>query len=44
LKESYLVQVAKYALANKILEEPAFSWWARRVLKKRNWIIKKVKA
>ncbi len=44
LKESFPVQVAEYALANKILEEPAFSWWARHVLKKRDRIIKKVKA
>ncbi|KAI2501803.1 Reverse transcriptase (RNA-dependent DNA polymerase) [Fragilaria crotonensis] len=44
LKESHPVQVAEYALANKILEEPAFSWWARHVLKKRDRIIKKVKS
>ena len=43
LKESYPIQVAEYALANKILEEPAFCWWARHVLKKRDRIIKKVK-
>jgi hypothetical protein len=44
LKESYPIQVAEYALANKILEEPAFRWWARHVLKKRDRIIKKVKS
>ena len=44
LKESYPVQVAEYALANKILAEPAFNWWARHVLRKRDRIIKKVKS
>ena len=44
LKESHPVQVAEYALANKILEEPAFAWWSRHVLKKRDRIIKKVKS
>jgi hypothetical protein len=39
LKEAYPVQVAEYALTNKILEEPAFAWWARHVLKKRDRII-----
>ena len=44
LKESHPVQVAEYALANKIMEEPAFAWWVRHVLKKRNRIIRKVKS
>lgn len=44
LKESNPVQVAEYAVANKIVEEPAFAWWARKVLKKRDRIIKKVKS
>jgi hypothetical protein len=44
LKEAYPVQVAEYALANKILEEPAFAWWARHILKKRDRIIRKVKS
>jgi hypothetical protein len=30
LKETNPVEVAEDALANKILEEPAFAWWARR--------------
>jgi hypothetical protein len=34
LKEAYPVHVAEYAMANKILEEPAFAWWAKPVLKK----------
>jgi hypothetical protein len=44
LKESNPVEVAEYARANKIEEEPAFAWWVREVLKKRNRIIAKVKS
>ena len=44
LKESNPVQVAEYAVANKILEEPAFAWWGRHVLRKRDRIIRKVKS
>ena len=44
IKESNPVQVAEYAVANKILEEPAFAWWARHTLKKRERIIRKVKS
>jgi hypothetical protein len=44
LKESNPVEVAEYSLANKILEEPAFAWWARHVLRKRDRIIRKVKS
>ena len=38
------VEVAKYAVANKIDDQPAFAWWVRHVLKKRDRIIKKVKS
>ena len=38
------MEVAEYAMANKILEEPAFSWWAWHILKKRDRFIKKVKS
>jgi len=34
LKESYPVQVAEYAVTNKIAEEPAFKWWVSDVLRK----------
>jgi hypothetical protein len=44
MKEAYPVQVAEYAVANKILEEPAFAWWAQHVLRKRDCIIRKVKS
>jgi hypothetical protein len=32
MKEAYPVQIAEYAVVNKILEEPAFKWWAQHVL------------
>ena len=44
LKQSNPVEVAEYAVANKIAEEPAFAWWVRDALRKRDRIIKKVKA
>jgi hypothetical protein len=37
--------VAEYAETNKIAHEPAFNWWVQHdVLRKRNWIISKVKS
>jgi hypothetical protein len=44
LKESHPVEVAEYAIVNKILEEPAFAWWVKKVLHKRDCIIRKVKS
>jgi hypothetical protein len=44
LKQSHPVEVADYAVANKISEEPAFAWRVRKVLRKRNIVIKKVKS
>ena len=43
LKESYLVQTAEYAVEHRLSEEPAFAWWVKDVLKKRNRILSKVK-
>jgi hypothetical protein len=43
LKESYPVQVTEYAVVNKIAEQQAFAWWVPYVLRKREWIIQKVK-
>ena len=43
LKESYPVQVAEYAVAREIDQEPAFRWWVKSVLNKRDRIIAKVK-
>ena len=34
LKESISVEVAEYAVANKIANEPAFIWWANDVHRK----------
>jgi hypothetical protein len=44
LKESNPVELAEYAVANRIAEEPAFKWWTRHTLRKRDRIIKKVKS
>jgi hypothetical protein len=43
LKESNPIEVAEYAVANKIDDEPAFAWWVRDVLKRRERTIKKLK-
>jgi hypothetical protein len=44
VKESFPVQLAEYAVNNKIAEEPAFAWWVPYTLKKRDRIIKAVKS
>jgi hypothetical protein len=44
IKDSYPVQVAEYAVTNKIAHKPAFSWWVHHVFRKRNRIISKVKS
>ena len=44
LKESNPVELAEYAVLNKLLDEPAFAWWAKDVLRRRNRIISKVKS
>ena len=44
IKDSYPVQLAEYAVSNKLNEEPAFAWWVPFVYKKRDMIIKKVKS
>jgi hypothetical protein len=42
LKESNPVQVAEYATACNIAEEPAFAWWVPYVLRKRHIIVSAV--
>ena len=42
LKASNLVQVAEYAMARNIGEEPSFAWWIHYVLRKRDVIISAV--
>jgi hypothetical protein len=44
LKESNPIEVAEYAVVNRITEEPAFKWWVPHVIKRRNRIISKVKS
>ncbi len=39
LKESNPIQVAEYAVANKLVEEAAFAWWVPHVLQRRERII-----
>ena len=43
LKASNPVELAEYAVANRLTEEPAFKWWVPETLRKRNRIISKVK-
>jgi hypothetical protein len=42
LKELHPIEVAKYAVNNKLVSEPVFAWWVLHVLKKCERIIKKV--
>lgn len=43
-KDAYPAQLAEYAVAAKISEEPAFAWWVPFTLRKRNRIITKLKS
>lgn len=43
VKDSHPVLLAEYAVANKLVSEPAFNWWVPYTLKKRDRIIKAVK-
>jgi hypothetical protein len=43
LKESNPVEVAEYAVANKLIEEAAFAWWVPHTIKKREHIIAAIK-
>jgi hypothetical protein len=43
-KHAYPVQLAEYAIANRIAEEPAFSWWVHNTMRKRDRILAKVKS
>jgi len=44
LKESNPVELAEYAIVNQLVEEPAFKWWVRDVMRKRDRILKRVKS
>ena len=43
VKEANPIELAEYAVASKIDEEPAFAWWVPYTLRKRDRIIAKVK-
>ena len=43
LKESIPIEVVEYAVANRIVDEPAFKWWVTHTIGKRNRIILKFK-
>ena len=42
MKEAVPVQIAEYAIANKIEKEPAFAWWVPYTIKKKSQIISAV--
>jgi hypothetical protein len=39
LKDSNPIEAAEYAISNGISEEPAFAWWARHTLHKRDRVL-----
>lgn len=43
VKQSYPVELAEYAVQNKISTEPAFAWWVPHTLKKKERILAKLK-
>ena len=43
MKESNPIEVAEYAVANCIVEEPEFKWWVSRTVRKHNRVIYKLK-
>jgi hypothetical protein len=44
VKNAYPVQLAEYAIGNRIQDEPAFAWWVPHVIKKRNRILAATKS
>ena len=44
LKQYNPVDLAEYAVANKISDEPAFNWWVKGTLRHRDRIIYKLKS
>ena len=44
MKESYPIEVAKFAVAREIEKIPAFAWWVNYTLTKRNIIIASVRS
>ena len=44
MKHAYPVELALYAKANNLTEEPAFKWWVNHTIKKKHQIISKIKS
>ena len=44
IKESDKIEMAWYAMANGYSNEPEFIWWVRKVLKKRDGLVNRVKS
>jgi hypothetical protein len=44
IKNSYPVQLAQYVIQNNLQDEPAFHWWVKMTLKKRESFIKATKS
>jgi len=44
VKDSYPVELAEYAVNNKVDDEPAFAWWVPYTIKKKARIISKIKS
>ena len=44
VKDSYPVQLAEYAVENKVDDKPAFKWWVPYTMKKKAHIISKIKS
>ena len=43
LKESNPIEVAEYAIANKLVHEPAFAWWVPKFIKRHDRNVFKLK-
>ena len=43
IKSSNPIELAEYAVSNKLSDEPAFKWWVGQTLRKRNKLINKFK-
>ena len=41
-RESFPFKLADYVVLNQIVDEPEFTWWIKKVLKKRDRIISKM--
>ena len=44
INESNSIEVAEYDMANGYSNKPSFRWWVRKVLKKRDRLVNKVKS